>query len=75
MVYAANAKTGCYTGFWKVAQPGRSFKYQDFLAAKSLAGPQSIVNCVIQTHGAAGPTRFVVVEKETALSEIPGLTY
>ena len=25
MVYAANSKPSCFTGFWKAAQPGRSF--------------------------------------------------
>ena len=75
LIFAANSKPGCFTGFYKVAQPGRVFKYQDFLAAAALPGPQSIINCVIQQYGSAGPAKFVVVEKETALSTIPGLVY
>ena len=47
MIFAANSKSGCYTGFYKVAQLGRAFKYHDFLSAVALPGPQSIINCVI----------------------------
>ena len=32
MVYAINAKPSCYNGFWQLAQPGRRFKYVDFIA-------------------------------------------
>ena len=75
MIYAKNLKTGCYTGFWQVSPPSRNFNYLDFIAAQALPGPGSIINCIIQPHGPGGPTRFLTLEKQTSLSQIPGLRY
>ena len=47
----------------------------DFLSAQALPGPGSIINCIIQLNGTAGPTRFLTVQKEATLSQIPGLNY
>ena len=68
MVFATNAKPYCYTGFWQPVLSGRHFKYLDFLAEQALPGPSSVVTCVIQPHGPAGPTTFLTLEKQTALS-------
>ena len=63
MVYAVNAKTGCFTGFWQNAPLGRRFKYLDFLAEQALPGRSSIICCIIQPHGPAGATTFLTLEK------------
>ena len=31
MIYANNAKTSCYTGFWRTTPPGKVFDFVDFL--------------------------------------------
>ena len=47
MVYAANAKPSCFTGFCQVRTPGRYFNYQEFLAAQALPGPDSVTTCIM----------------------------
>ena len=63
MIYAANAKSNCFTGFCKVRTPGRYFNYQEFLAAQALPGPDSVTTCILQEHGPTGSTQFLVLEK------------
>ena len=63
MVYAVNAKPGCYTGFWHLIHPKHRFKYMDFLAEQALPGPNSVVHCILQPHGPAGATTFLTLEK------------
>ena len=75
MVFAVNAKPACYTGFWQLIQPGRRFKYVDFLAEQALPGPGSIITCILQPQGSTGAVEFLTIEKKTALSQIPGLKY
>ena len=58
MVYAANSKPSCYTGFYKTINPRGHFKYADFLVAQGLAGPNSVITCVLQPYGPSGPTEF-----------------
>ena len=41
MVYAANTKASCYTGFWQSVSMYKKFDYVDFLAAQALPGPGS----------------------------------
>ena len=31
MIYANNAKSSCYTGFWRTTPPGKVFDFVDFL--------------------------------------------
>ena len=40
-----------------------------------MPGPDSIINCIVQSNGPGGPTRFLTVQKQSALSQIPGLNY
>ena len=75
MVYALNSKPGCFTGFCQVKTPGRIFDILDFLAAQALPGPNSFVTCVVQHYGLSGPVQFLVMEKKTALAQIPNLHF
>ena len=75
MVYALNSKPGCFTGFCQVKTPGRIFDILDFLAAQALPGPNSFVTCVVQHYGLSGPVQFFVMEKKTALAQIPNLHF
>ena len=68
LLYAANSKTSCYTGFWKGTSRQHHLNFLEFLAVHALPGPDSIINCVIQQYGPAGPTTFMTVKKTTALS-------
>ena len=47
----------------------------DFLAAQALPGPRSVVTCILQPYGPGGPTQYIVLEKETPLSQVPGIQY
>ena len=47
----------------------------NFLAAQALPGPASILTCILQPYGPGGPTQYLVLEKETPLSQVPGLQY
>ena len=75
MVYAANSKPGCFTGFTQIRLPNKTSNYFDFIAARALPGPKSVTTCILQLQGSAGETQYLVLEKWTALSEIPGLRY
>ena len=75
MIYADNSKPGCFTGFWKPTPPDRWFNFSDFLATQALPGSGSITTCIIQRKGPESPTKFLTIEKRTALAQIPGLTY
>ena len=75
MVYAANSKPGCYTGFFQPKPATMSFKFMDFLAAQQLPGAGSFVAIIKQPHGSSGPTNWKVLEKTTAVSQIPGMRY
>ena len=55
--------------------PAQKFDYLDFLAAHALPGPNSVINCILQPHGSAGPTQYLILKKDTAISQIPGLRY
>ena len=75
LIYGTNSKAGCYTGFTQIRAPDRKSNYLDFLAAQALSGPDSIITCILQPHGPVGATKYIVLEKKTALSQIPGLHY
>ena len=75
MFFSANEKHSCYTAFFQNSPQKYYFKYHDFLRAHALPGAASYVTCIIQFHGPDGPTKFLTLEKSTALSEIPGLAY
>ena len=47
MVYAANAKHSCFTGFWKNRNPKKTFDHEDFVKEQALAGPNSTTSCII----------------------------
>ena len=64
MIYAVNDKTSCYTGFWHLKIPGKTFKYMDFLAAQAMPGPGSIITVIDQSHGPNGPTTYMTLEKD-----------
>ena len=75
MIYAANAKPSCFTGFTRVRTLKRPFDYIDFLTAQVLPGPASFITCIFEPHGKMGSASFTALEKQTALSQIPGLRY
>ena len=75
IVYASNAKSSCYTGFTQIRPPRKNFNYLNFLAAQALPGPRSVTTCILQPQGPLGETRYLVLEKQTALSQVPGLRY
>ena len=47
IVYAVNAKPGCFTGFTQIRPPGRNYHWLDFLAGQALPGPASITTCIL----------------------------
>ena len=75
MIYAVNAKPGCFTGFCQVQDPKRKFDSLNFVASHGIPGPNAVVTCIVQQYSNAGPTQYRVIEKQTALSQIPGLRY
>ena len=74
MIYASNSKPGCYTGFWQTKAKASRFQYLNFLAAYQLPGPASRITCIFQEQGTAKNTRFLTLEKQNPLSQIPGFT-
>jgi len=75
LIYAQNSKPSCFTGFFQLGQARSHFRYLDFITDQALPGPGSLIHCVIQHYGPTGPTKFLTMEKKTALAEIPGLKY
>ena len=75
MIYATNSKASCFTGFNQIIDPKKVFRYDFFLAAHALPGPQSFITCIFQQHGAENHTRFLTIEKKSAFSQVPGLKY
>ena len=75
MVYASNSKHSSYTGFFKNRPKGKYFAWLDLLITQSLPGPNSVIVMVVQPHGPNGITRWYALEKNQAISQIPGLTY
>ena len=63
IVYAANSKPSCFTGFIQHKTGGRNYHYTDFVAARALPGPDSVVTCVVQSHGPVGRTEYRVLQK------------
>ena len=75
MIYASNDKPGCFTGHLQVRTPDKHFDHMTFIAAHAQPGPGSFVTCIIEPHGNLGFTNYMVLEKTTTLSQIPGLRY
>ena len=75
LVFANNAKSGSYCGFFKNIPETHTFNHEAFLKANSLAGPGSIIRCVLQPQGPEGYKKECTYEKETPLAQIPGLQY
>ena len=63
MIYAANAKPSCFTGFTRVRTLKRPFDYIDFLTAQVLPGPASFITCIFEPHGKMGSASFTALEK------------
>ena len=63
MIYASNAKPGCFTGFLQVRTPGVYFDIMPFVAAHAVSGPNSFVTCILEPHGNVGFTNYMVLEK------------
>ena len=68
MIYAINAKPGCYTGFCQTRTPTHKFDYMDFISMQALPGPGSIVTCILQPYSKSGPTHYMTIEKSSSLS-------
>ena len=75
LIFAQNSKPSCFTGFFQPGQMRSHFNYLDFITTQALPGPGSLIHCIIQHYGPTGPTKFLTMEKMTALAEIPGLKY
>ena len=46
-----------------------------FLKANALPGPDSKVTGIVQVYGPDSQTRFIAVQKNSRISQIPGLKY
>ena len=75
LVFANNAKKGSYCGFFKNISETHPFNIEKFLAAYSLAGPESKIKCVLQPRGSEDYKTVCTYEKATALAQSPALTY
>ena len=54
MIYAANDKASCYSGFFKDIPKNGRLNYQQFVAANALPGGGSKTNCLIMKDGLGG---------------------
>jgi hypothetical protein len=64
-IYALNEKKGTYCGFFHDISKTNNFKYEHFLAANMLPGPNSHVRCILQRDGMFGATELCSYEKQT----------
>ena len=75
MIFARNAKGGCYTGFYKNLPEKNTFDYEEWLKANALPGPESKVLCIIQDKSGNGKGEVFEYIKDEAFGHIPGFNY
>ena len=68
-------KEGCYTGFYKNIPQYGVFKYEEFLLANALPGPDSRIQCIIQNKYDVEDQDHFECIKENKYSQIPGFNY
>ena len=68
LIYAANDKPSCFTGFFQHIPKSGRFDHLDFIAAHALPGPDSKINCIVQKDGPDGEEVRFSLKKSTPLS-------
>ena len=75
LVYAMNDKPGCFCGFFKDISLTNTFDHEQFLAANALPGPDSLTRCLLYPSGLEGGSAPFTLQKDSEVSQIPGLAY
>ena len=75
LIYAKNAKRGCYTGFYKDIPKTVPFDHEEFLQANALPGPKSIIQCLISNGRKNKVVKHIFYEKGASVGQIPGFSY
>ena len=68
LIYAINSQPGHFTGIIKGRQLTKSFNHLDFIAESAFGGHDAVVTCIMQSYSSVGPTHYLTIAKETALS-------